>query len=181
MSTQTYINPQDLIAPPISSPQWFAVHTCSRHEKQVALHLASRGVEHLLPVYEEVHRWIDRQTKVLLPLFPGYLFVRINLAHKMDVLTVPGVARLVGFQGGPLPVSVGEIDAIRRGITSGITLAPHPYLKVGCRVRVCRGPLAGVEGLLVRTRNTDRLVVSVDLIMKSVALEIDAADVEAIS
>ncbi len=181
MSTNTNFSPQTLIAPSFGNPQWFAVHTASRHEKQTSLHLASRGIEHLLPLYEEVHRWVDRQMRVQLPLFPGYLFVHINLLQKMDVLRVPGVARLVGFQGGPMPVSDLEIEAIRRGVTSGISLSPHPYLKTGCRVRVRSGPMTGLQGILIRCRNTDRLVISVDLIMKSVALEIDAADVETIS
>lgn len=119
--------------------------------------------------------------KVQLPLFPGYLFVRISLGQKLDVLRVPGVARIVGFQSGPVPVGDDEITAIRRGISSGVTLEPHPYLKTGCRVRVRNGSLTGLEGILTRTRNSDRIVVSVDLIMKSVALEVDVADIEVIS
>lgn len=159
------------------SPAWFAVHTSSRHEKQVALHFEGRGIEHLLPVYEEVRRWVDRQTKVTLPLFPGYLFARISLDHRMDVLQVPGVARIVGSRGVAVPVHDYEIEALQRGISNGVRLEPHPYLRVGKRVRVTAGPMRGTEGILQRVKDSLRVVVSVDLIMRSVAVEVDAADI----
>jgi transcription antitermination factor NusG len=162
-------------------PQWFAVHTSSRHEKHVALQLGARDIDYLLPLYDEVHRWNDRRMKVQLPLFPGYLFVRIIPTQRIDVVTVPGVARIVGFHNGPAPIDESEIEALRRGISSGMKLAPHPYLKAGCRVRIRDGALRGLEGVLVRNKNCDRIIISVDLIMKSIALEIDSVDLEVLS
>lgn len=182
MSTQYSIGPSSFgFLPAVIGQQWFAVHTSSRHEKQVAGQLAERGIEHFLPLYEEARRWSDRRMKVQMPLFPGYLFVHIVTGQKLDVLRVPGVAKLVGFNSGPVPVDHQEISALRLGCTFGTSVAPHPYLKTGCRVRVRNGVLRDTEGILVRNGQQDRLVISVDLLMKSVALEIDAADVEVIA
>jgi transcription antitermination factor NusG len=160
---------------------WFAVHTCSRHEKHVAQHFATRGIEHFLPLYEEVHRWGDRRATVQLPLFPGYLFARISGQARLQVLQVPGVARLVGFNGAPTSIDAAEIEALQRGICGGMRIEPHPYLKIGSRVLVCSGPMRGVEGVLVHKRDGMRVVISVDLIMRSVSVEIDPADLKVIS
>lgn len=182
MGTQVAIGGGEICkVPGLTARAWFAVHTCSRHEKQVALQMAARGIQHLLPVYAEAHRWADRRAKVEIPLFPGYLFVNIVRGQRMDVLRVPGVARIVGFNGTPVPVRDDEILALRNAIRSGLRIEPHPFLKMGRRVRVRTGALRGVEGILVRKKDRERVVVSVDLIMKSVALEIDAADLEVIS
>ncbi len=182
MSTQHSIGPSSFaFLPAVIGPQWYAVHTSSRHEKQVAGKLAERGIEYFLPLYEELRRWTDRRVKVQLPLFPGYLFVHMVAGQKMDVLRVPGVAELVGFNRGLVPVDPQEIAALKRGCTFGASVAPHPYLKTGCRVRVRSGVLRDTEGILVRNGQQDRLVISVDLLMQSVALEIDAADVEVVS
>ncbi len=145
------------------------------------MQLAGRGIEYLLPVYEEMHRWADRRMTMQLPLFPGYLFVRVPWTQRMCVLQVPGVARIVGFNGAPMPLDDVEVEALRAGMASGIRLEPHPFLKSGCKVRIRTGVLRGVEGILVRKKDSDRIVISVDLIMKSVALEIDAANLEVIS
>ena len=163
-----------------AEPRWYAIYTCSRHEKRVSEQLERKSVEHFLPLYEAVHNWKDRRVRVQLPLFPGYLFVRIPLACRMQVLEVPSVVRMVGFQGSPAALPDDDIVALRNGLSGNLRVEPHPYLKVGKRVRVVRGPLAGREGILVRKKDRLRLVISIDLIMRSMAVEVDAADVEAL-
>ncbi len=157
---------------------WFAAYTCANHEKRVVEHFEARDVEHFLPLYASVRRWKDRRVQLELPLFPGYVFVRIALSARLRVLEVPGVVRLVGFNGQPYPLSDGEIESLRKGIMNGSRIEPHPYLSVGARVRIKSGPLAGVEGSLVRKKNTFRVVLSLDLIARSAAVEVDSADVE---
>ena len=164
--------PADFLA-----PRWYAACTCSNHEKQVAAQLKNRGVEHFLPLYETLHRWKDRRVRLQLPLFPGYIFVRLPLRDRLHVLQVPSVARLVGF-GQTLAVALpdAEIDAFRSGLDAGLRAQPHPYLTIGRRVRIKNGPLAGMEGILQRRKGNYRVVLSVDLIRQSVAVEADAAD-----
>ena len=159
---------------------WYAAHTCSRHEKRIAEQLSKKEIELFLPLYRSVHRWKDRQTQVELPLFPGYLFVRIALKDRLQVLQAPGLVRLVGFNGLPTPVPEAEIQALRKGMESAVNVEPHPYLNLGRRARIKNGPLQGIEGILVRKKSVFRLVLSVDLIMRSVAVEVDASDVELI-
>ena len=156
--------------------RWFAAYTCANHEKRVVEHFEARAVEHFLPLYASVRRWKDRRVQLELPLFPGYVFVRIAVGARLRVLEVPGVVRLVGFNGQPYPLSDGEIESLR--IMNGSRIEPHPYLSVGARVRIKSGPLAGVEGNLVRKKNTLRVVLSLDLIARSAAVEVDSADVE---
>jgi transcription antitermination factor NusG len=159
---------------------WFAAYTSANHEKRVAEQLGLRSVEHFLPVYHSVRRWKDRRIKLELPLFPGYVFVRLVLRDRLQVLQVPGVARLVGFNGTPTPLPQGEIEALRTSLSNGVRAEPHPYLKVGRRVRVRTGSLTGLEGVLLRKKNSTRFVISLDLIMRSVAVEIEGSEVEAV-
>ncbi len=161
-------------------PLWYAAYTSANHEKRVAEQLGVRSVEHFVPLYESVRRWKDRKVRLQLPLFPGYVFVRLALHDRLCVLQVPGVARLVGFNGLPCPLSDSEIEALKAGLASGVRAEPHPYLTVGRRVRMKAGSLAGLEGILVRRKNRTRFVISLDLIQKSVAVEVDASEVEAI-
>lgn len=165
----------------LSQELWFVAHTNANHEKRVAAHLNSRAIEHFLPLYSSLRHWRDRQVRLEMPLFPGYVFVRIAQSGQLRVLEIPGIARLVGFNGRPYPVSEGEIESLRRSVTNGLHIEPHPYLKTGCRVRIKRGPLQGAEGILVRKKNTYRIVLSLELISRSAAVEIDAADVERIA
>ncbi len=158
--------------------QWYAAYTRSRHEKVVAETLQQRTVEHFLPLYETVRKWKNGRFRVQLPLFPGYLFVHIALRDRLRVLQVPGVVRLVGFNGVPTPLPQAELEIIRSVLSKGIEAEPHPYLRVGQRVRITSGPMEGLQGILLRRRGRPRVVVSVDLIMRSVALDIDAAQVE---
>ena len=117
-------------------PHWYAIHTRSRHEKTVAEQLLSRSVEHFLPLYETVRKWKNGRFKVQLPLFPGYLFVRIPLKDRLQVVQVPGVVGLVGFSGVPAPLPPAEIETIRDALGKGVHAQPHPYLKMGSRVRI---------------------------------------------
>ena len=159
-------------------PHWYAVYTRSRHEKTVAEQLVQKSVEHFLPLYETVRKWKNGPAKVQLPLFPGYLFVHIPLGERLQVLQVPGVVQLVGSSGVPLALPQTEIETIRAALTKGVRAHPHPYLKVGSRVRISSGPLEGLHGILLRRKGKVRLVVSVDLIMRSISIDVDASEVE---
>jgi transcription antitermination factor NusG len=161
-------------------PRWYAVQTCANHEKRVSQQLCQRTVEAYLPLYESMRQWKDRRMRLELPLFPGYVFVHLALCDRLRVLQTPSVVRLVGFGGQPAALPDQEIEALRQGLTHKLRLEPHPYLKVGNRVRVRNGPLQGLEGILVRKKNGSRFVISLDLIMRSVAAEIDVAELEAV-
>jgi len=157
--------------------RWYAAYTRSRHEKCVSRQLEGKFFEHFLPTYESLHRWNDRNAVVSLPLFPNYLFVRIRLADRMQVLTVSGVVALVGVHGHPSPIPDEEIETLRTCFARRIKMEPHPYLAVGRRVRVIRGPFAEAEGILLRRKGRFRLLLSINLIARSVAVEVDANDV----
>jgi transcription antitermination factor NusG len=161
-------------------PHWYAVQTCANHEKRVRQQLDLRVVETYLPVYESVRQWKDRRVCRELPLFPGYLFVRLALCDRLRVLRTPSVVRIVEFGGQAAALPDQEIEILRRGLTHELGIEPYPYLKVGRRVRVRTGPLQGLEGILVRKKNRSRFVISVDLIMRSVAVEIDVTELEPI-
>jgi transcription antitermination factor NusG len=158
--------------------QWYAAHVCSRHEKQVARQLEERHVSCFLPVYRSVRRWKDRRKELDLVLFPGYVFVHLDLKDRLRVLQVPSVVRFVSFNGHPAPLPDAEIEVLVNGLAKGVRAEPHPYLKVGHRVRVKYGPLAGTQGILVRRKDKFRVVLSIDLIMRSVAVEVDETDIE---
>jgi len=158
-------------------PQWYAAYTRAQHEKRVALQLAERAVEHYLPVYEAVHRWKDRRMRVQLPLFPGYVFIHIPLRSQLDVLRIPSVVRLVGFNGAPTPMPQEDIERLRRAMAEGVLVQPHPYLKVGRRVRITAGPFAGCEGILKRCRGDLRLVLAIELIHRAVLVDVDVSTV----
>jgi transcription antitermination factor NusG len=158
--------------------RWYAVYTYANHEKSVAQQLERRRVENFLPLYESVRRWKDRRIRLQVPLFPGYVFVSMILRERLRVLEIPGVARLVGFDGHPAIVPAEDIEAIRCFLAGGFSLQPHRYLRSGQRVRLLRGPLAGLLGIVVRQRNCSRFVINLDLLQRSVAVEIDAADLD---
>lgn len=158
--------------------EWYAVYTRSRHEKKVAAALQDRGIELFLPLRTVVNRWKDRRKELQLPLFGGYLFVRIPPEQRLPVLKVGGVVRFVGNVEGPVPVPDEQIDAIRLLVESGLQYDPYPYLKEGMSIRIRRGPLKGVEGILLEKRKKHLLVLSVDLIQQSAALEINISDTD---
>lgn len=158
--------------------RWYAAQTYANHEKRVLAQLSQRIVEAYLPLYASVRRWKDRRVRLELPLFSGYVFVRLALRDRLRVLQTPSVVRLVGFGGQPTALPDQEIDALRQGLTCDMRVEPHPYLKVGHRARVRTGPLQGFQGILVKKKNGTRFVISVDLIMRSVAVEIELAELE---
>jgi transcription antitermination factor NusG len=160
-----------------ATPRWYALCTRSNHEKCTAAQLGLRSIENFLPLYETVRRWKDRRKRVEFPLFPGYIFVRIPLQERMRVLLTPGVARLVGFDNRPAALPDEEIEALRSVLVRGLHSEPHPYLSVGRRVRIVRGALEGLEGVLIRKKGRVRLVLSIDLIRQSAMIEVDSADV----
>ncbi|HEV2386520.1 MAG TPA: UpxY family transcription antiterminator [Candidatus Acidoferrales bacterium] len=162
--------------PAYLDPRWYAAYTCANHEKQVAAQLLERGVEHFLPLYKTMHRWKDRRIRLQLPLFPGYVFVRLALRDRLKVLQVPSVVRFVGFGGLPTALPEDEIETLRAGLSCGLRAQPHPYLAFGRRVPITNGPLAGMEGILQRRKGKYRVVLSVDLIMRSIAVEASIAD-----
>ena len=166
-------------AEPSAEVLWYAAYTSANHEKRVAQQLAWRSVEHFLPVYESVRPWKDRRVRLQLPLFPGYVFVRLALRDRLHVLQVPGVARLVGFDGRPTPVTAEDIEAIRACLAGNRDVQPHPYVRCGQRVLVLSGPLAGFSGIVVRQKNRTRVVVSFDVLERSVAVEVDDSDLHA--
>lgn len=160
---------------------WYAVYTRAQHEKQVATQLAQQAVECFLPLYESVRRWKDRRVVLNLPLFPSYVFVHLDLPDRLKVLQTLGVVKLVEFGGVPCPIPDAEIEVLQSCLARRMRMQPHPYLSVGRRVCVKSGPLAGLEGILVRRKNSYRLVLSIDSISSSVWVELDAVDVEPLS
>src|SRR5262249_50328435 len=164
-----------------TQPQWFAVYTRANHEKRVAEQLANRDIAHFLPLYDTMSRWKDRRVLVHRPLFAGYLFVHLEVRNRLQVQQVPGVVGLVGFNGAPTAIPDAEITRVRELLGSGLHAEPHPFLTAGRRVRVKRGPLTGLEGILLRRKSGLRFVVSIELIQRSMAVEIDEADLEPVS
>jgi transcription antitermination factor NusG len=162
----------------LNSSRWFAVYTSPRHEKRVSDVLTDRGIETFLPLYRTGRQWQKRCPVVLeLPLFPTYTFVRITHDARVAVLNVPGVLSIVGSAREPWPLPDFEIEALRSGLRLR-EVEPHPYLVVGERARIKAGPMTGMEGVLVRKINGFRVVLTLDMIMQSVAVEVDADDLE---
>jgi transcription antitermination factor NusG len=159
---------------------WLALYTRHQHEKVVADMLTAKGFEAFLPLYDSMRRWKDRKKMISMPLFPCYVFVRGPLERKLAMITTPGV-HMILYRGENVALIPGEeMQAIQKAVDGPFSVEPHPYLKCGERVRVKRGSLEGVEGVLVRKKNLYRLVLSVNMVAQSVAVEIDAADVESV-
>jgi transcription antitermination factor NusG len=160
------------------SANWYALYTCPQQEKTVARQFEHHRIACFLPLYHSVRRWKDRRKELDLVLFPGYVFVRIALRNKLQVLRVPGAVRLVSFNGEPVALPQEQIESLRSRLASSGHIEPHPYLRTGRRVRVRSGSMQGLEGIVVRRKDRCRLVFSVDVIQRSVAVEIDEADLE---
>ncbi len=156
---------------------WFALQVRTRHEMGVARHIRGIGYEEFLPLYTCRKRWSDRVKEVGSPLFPGYLFCRFDPQNRLPILKIPGVIQIVGNSRQPIPVDEGEINAIQNLVTSGIPNQPWPFLELGKRVHIEAGPLRGLEGVLVEFRGSRRLILSVALLQRSVAIEMDATSV----
>lgn len=160
---------------------WYAIHVKSRHEFRALERLTSAGIEAFLPVVERLQRWKDRKKLISFPLFPGYLFVHIHKIYEemLGVLKTQGVVRFIGMTPcEPEPVPEEQIISLKKLIENKESLDPYPYLKEGQRVRIKRGPLAGVEGILAERKGQHLLVLSVDILQQGVSLKIDASDVE---
>ncbi len=165
----------------MSPIQWYAAYTCPRHEKRIVERLHFDAIETFLPVYKSMHHWRNRTKHVVeLPLFPGYVFVRTSAQQQSKVLSLSGVVNIVGVPGQPIPIADDLIAALRIGCAQS-TAEPHPYVRIGTRVRIRRGPLEGCEGILLQKKNGYRFVLSMDLLMRAMSVEVDAADVEAIT
>jgi transcription antitermination factor NusG len=163
------------------TPNWFAIYTTARHEKSVGHYLSVKEIEHYVPLYRAQRRWSDGSVVTLeLPLFPGYLFVHIDRSERVRVLQVPGVLSFVSGTGGqPASLPEAEIDALRAGLPFR-QAAPHPLLTVGQRARIRSGALAGMQGVVVRRKNSLRVVLTMELLRQSVAVEVDEAELETV-
>lgn len=169
------------VAAPASFAQWYVLYTRAHHEKRIARQMQECELGVFLPLYRSVHRWSDRRKELQLPLFPGYLFVYTDLAERSRILRVAGIVHFVCFNGQPTPVPAAEIENLRSALSGNPRLQPHPYLKMGRRVRVHSGPMAGVEGILTGRKGRLRVVLTIDLIMRSVAAEVGADEIEPVA
>lgn len=159
---------------------WYAVWTKSRQEKAAAARLTALGISHYLPLQSQARQWSDRKQTVEAPLFPGYLFVQLDVctATKLEVLRTPGVAGFVCNSRGPAPIPEEDIESVRAVMFAGAECSTLPLLRAGDRVRMVRGPLAGLQGSLLRFGSKCQLVVSIDIIHRSVAVTVSETDVE---
>ena len=167
--------------PEIATHSWYALQTRLRYEQFAAHHLRNKGYEPFLPVYTCRRRWADRIKEVELPLFPGYLFCRFDVWNRLPILVTLGIIQVVGNGKTPIPIQDAEIAAIRAVVQSGLPRQPWPFLQLGEKVRIACGPLGGHEGILLNVKGNHRLVLSVSLLRRSVAVEIDSAWVSPIS
>ena len=160
---------------PAAGPEahWYAAYTSANHEKKIAAELQRRSMKCFLPLYSSVRRWKDRRVKLDMPLFPGYIFVHFAIPDRLRVLQVPGVVRFVGFGEGPAVIPETEIGRIQSILQQGFRAEPHPYLTAGRRVRVKSGPLTGLQGIVLHRKNKLRLVVSIELIQRAMAVEFE--------
>ena len=158
----------------MSNP-WFALQVRGRYEDTIATNLAGKGYECFHPVHKCRRRWSDRFKEVEQPLFPGYIFCRLNVIYRLPILTTPGVISIVGVAKIPVPVDETEIAAIRLAVNSGLPSGPWPFLQIGRKVRIDYGPLCGLEGILIDFKGATRLILSVTLLQRSVAVELENA------
>lgn len=157
---------------------WFVVQVAPRAEKRVAEYLTYKGYRCFLPLYKTRRNWSDRKKVLELPLFPGYVFCRLLERSAGLVLATPGTVRIIGVGGKPCPVSACEIEALQRVVSSDVQASPYsPFLKIGEKVEIKNGPLAGLVGIIINIQNQHRLVLSVDLVMKSISVDIDTFEV----
>jgi transcription antitermination factor NusG len=157
----------------VETHPWFALRLRSNCEQVAGIHLRDRGYEQFAPSYKVEKRWSDRTKQIDQYLFPGYIFCRFDPNDRLPILTVPGVVDVVGFGKSPEHIPEAEIERVRRMVESGLLVTPYPYLQVGQAVLIERGPLSGVEGILVEVKGKARLVISVNLLRRSVSAEVD--------
>lgn len=157
---------------------WYAVYTRHQHEKSVAASFSRNGIEVFLPLYDVVRRWKDRTMHLSLPLFSCYVFLRGGIERRANVLSTPGVHSIVKIGNQLATIPDAELDAIRRAVEGHLPVEPHPFLRIGDRVRVKSGPLIGIEGILMRKKHSFRLILSAHVLEKSIAVEVDAFSIE---
>lgn len=162
-------------------PGWYALYTRYHHEKNVARALSAKGFSVFLPLYAAPRRWKDRTKVIMLPLFSCYVFLQGGLERHLDVVTTAGVHGFVCCGERPACIPQAEIEGIRRVVERSIKVEPHPFIRRGDRIRVKAGPLEGIEGILVRKKNFSRLVLTVELLGKSAAVEVDVSLVERVN
>jgi transcription termination/antitermination protein NusG len=165
----------------LQAQPWFALRVRSNYERITGVHLHERGYEQFAPSYKVERRWSDRTKQIDKFLFPGYIFCRFDPNDRLPILTVPGVVDVVGFGKSPQHIPDEEIERVRKLVESGVAVTPYPYMQVGQAVLIERGPLCGVEGILVEVKGKTRLVVSVNLLQRSVSAEIDRNTVRPIT
>lgn len=178
------MHPRLFAPPPIDireAHRWYAVRVRSNQERTAITHLRERGFEEFAPSYKTESVWSDRKKQIDRFLFPGYVFCRLNPNDRLPVLSAPGVVDLVGFGRTPAPIPEDEIERVRRMVDSGLMVNPYPFVKVGESVLIERGPLTGVEGILVEVKGRCRLVVSINLLQRSVSAEVDRQSVRPMS
>jgi len=180
MLIHTQEHPQTGLVGTIAPLEWFALRTRPRHEKMVAQQLETGGLEAFLPLCAQVRSWSDRRKIVELPLFPGYLFVRTSqiVQERVRVFRARGVLGFVGPNNQATPIPAQQIEAVRSLTQSQADIRPHPYLNIGQRVRIQNGALQGLEGILIRVANDQSLIVSVDLIQRSVVIRLEGYEVD---
>lgn len=166
----------------ITGLHWFAVYTTCRHEKRIAQHMGQREIEHYLPLYQTDRKWRDgSKVRLELPLFPSYIFVRIRRSERARILGIPGALALVGGTGGePAAVPENAIEALRQGLREH-KIEPHPLVRVGQMARIRSGAFVGMEGIVVRRKSGCRVVLTLEQIMQSIAVEVDEDDLECVA
>jgi transcription antitermination factor NusG len=161
-----------------SAPSWHALFTRYQHEKPVAMALSSKNYEVYLPLCNSTRQWQDRSKQIWSPLFPGYVFVRGGMDRPLQIVSTPGVIHIVRFGGRPAVIPEGQVDAVKKILQSHAPVEPHPYLTSGDRVRVKSGALAGLEGILIREKKLPHLVISMQMLGRSAAVEVEMSNVE---
>jgi transcriptional antiterminator NusG len=174
VNSNTVVGSQPTALPDTETPlPWFAVRTRSNFEKVATIGLENRGMTPYLPTYRNRRKWSDRVVVSDTPLFRGYVFCRFNPLHRLPILTTTGVISIVGCGSEPVPIDEAEIEAIDAILRTGLACEPCPFLREGQPVRVTRGALSGVEGILVKKKSDFRLVISVSMLQRSISVEID--------
>jgi transcription antitermination factor NusG len=182
-SSRTYLEPTSQFSPlgfPPKESSWYAVHTVARHEKRVAKQFEEKRVCTFLPLLRQIHRWSDRRSVVEVPMFSCYAFVRMvqTVEERLKVLRTPGVLGFVGNERQGTSIPEEQIESLRKAISEKVPCLPHPFMSAGKRVRIRGGSLDGVEGILVLQGRDQRLLISVELLQRSVCVQVEGYDIE---
>jgi transcription antitermination factor NusG len=186
MEAMTNNDNEPQVAPPTRQADeargnWFALSVNVRHEKVVSELLRNKGLETFLPLYKRRHQYAHRFREFELPLFPGYLFCHTFLTRRLPIMTTPGVIKIVGAGRIPIPVDTNEITSLKKVVEAGVAMSPHHFWQSGQIGRISSGPLTGVEGIVVKSKQSTRLVLCITLLQRAVMLEIDSNCVALVS